>query len=73
MCKPMRVAKPLQKALKEVSKGYGAYLVSFEALDSLLLLLLSEDDEGSTVFVECETHVSTRTKGSAKSKLVLSR
>ena len=40
----------------------GAYLVSFEALDSLLLLLLSQDDEGSTVFVECETHVFTKQK-----------
>ena len=34
-----------------------AYLVGFETLDSLLLLLLSEDDERSTVFVECETHL----------------
>ena len=30
--------------------------MGFHALDSLFLLLLSEDDEGSTVFVECETH-----------------
>ena len=29
------------------------YLVGFETLDSLLLLLLSEDDEGPAVFVEC--------------------
>ena len=68
MCKPMRVAKPLQKAPKEISESYGAYLVSFEALDSLLLLLLSEDDEGSTVFVECETHVSTRTQKEQQSQ-----
>ena len=29
------------------------YLVCFKTLDSLLLLLLSEDDEWTSVFVEC--------------------
>ena len=30
--------------------------MGLEALDSLLLLLLAQDDEWSTVFVECKTH-----------------
>lgn len=33
-----------------------AYLVGFETLHSLLFLLLSQDDERATVFVECKTH-----------------
>ena len=35
------------------SVSFGTYLVGLEAFDSLLLLLLSEDDEGSSVLVEC--------------------
>ena len=37
--------------------------MGLETLDSLLLLLLAQNDEWSTVFVECKTHfvvVSTR-------------
>ena len=37
-------------------KDLVTYLVGLEALDSLLLLLLAQDDEWSTVFVECKTH-----------------
>ena len=37
-------------------KDLVTYLVSLEALDSLLLLLLAQNDEWSTVFVECKTH-----------------
>lgn len=33
------------------------YLVGLESLDSLLLLLLAENDEWATVFVECKTHI----------------
>jgi len=33
------------------------YLVGLKTLDSLLLLLLAEDDERATVLVECKTHV----------------
>jgi len=29
------------------------YLVSFHALNSLFLFLFAEDDEGTTVLVEC--------------------
>ena len=32
------------------------YLVSFDTLHSLFLLLFAEDDEWAAVFVECETH-----------------
>lgn len=33
------------------------YLVSLKALDSLFLLLLSQNDERSAVLVKCKTHV----------------
>ena len=39
------------------SERAGRYLVGFETLDALLLLLFAQDDEGSSVFVECETHL----------------
>ena len=52
----MRNLSSTQKKKPPVWKDLVTYLVGFEALDSLLLLLLSEDDEGSTVFVECKTH-----------------
>lgn len=32
------------------------YLVGFEALHSLFLLLLPQDDEGTAGLVECQTH-----------------
>jgi len=41
----------------------GDYLMSFHALNSLLFFLLSEDDEGPAVFVECETHFTDLRQG----------
>mmetsp|Transcript_8220 Transcript_8220/g.9954 ORF Transcript_8220/g.9954 Transcript_8220/m.9954 type:complete len:568 (-) Transcript_8220:99-1802(-) len=39
------------------ARGHDVDLVGLKTLDSLLLLLLAEDDERATVLVECKTHV----------------
>ena len=46
--------------------GFVSYLMGFESLNSLFLVLLSQDDEGPTVFVECETHVIYLKSGEGK-------
>ena len=38
------------------TNGGRTYLVGLESLDSLLFLLLAEDDERTAVVVECKTH-----------------
>ena len=52
----MRNLSSTQKKKPSVWKDLVTYLVGLETLDSLLLLLLAQDDEWSTVFVECKTH-----------------
>ena len=49
--------KPAAKARIHARTRKLTYLVSLEALDSPLLFLLPDDDEGASVFVESERHI----------------